>query len=701
MNKNKYMIGLLLLVFSINNSFATDIDILYDRYWKLCLNNPSKANIDASLKLLSIDGSFSDLDYGSTATLSIHLDRLNSFAVVYQTKNSAYYHEASLKNKIYASMQFWIAKNHRPKNWWYRHIQYPRKFGPCLFLINEEMQAEKPRLYDAAIDYLLWAYLKNDHMEGANGADKIYAAFPASILTKNNKQLKEYQRRIKELIVVQNKGEGIEADWMYGQHSRKGRQLYANYEHEYLNSILKILDICKGTTYSVSSVELKTLDNHIINGSQWYAYNKRQDPSQTGRKPSASLNSKFVNNIKMMLGLNTSKRSEILNIHDRILYGKNASSKLIGNRMFWRFDYMIHRRENYFVSSRLTSTRTVGMESGNGEGVENYYTSSGLNFLLRSGNEYDYPYFTKMNFRQWPGITVEQDRSTLPLVDWGRRSRNRKAFAGGVSNGHYGAIGTIYKKRRVKAYKSCFYFDNEYVALGSGIKASNATKAPIFTTINQTLQKNTITYSKNKSQQRVEKGSGTINVSNLNWVLQDSIAYLNLLPTSKFKISSDIRSGTPIFTVGIDHGEDPKDADYAYLVYPNTSVVSVGRYCTNLPLEILSNTKILQAVYHKDLRITQAIFYKAGSITLANGNILTVDKPSAIMIKDLDFKYQITVGNPLCETSNPDSITITIDVKLYGPNTTWDGKNSEIKIKLPQGDYAGQSVSTIVPYKND
>lgn len=693
--KKKYIIALFfILVIPFHETFASDIDTLYNRYMQICFKKSSEASVQTALSFLNEDGSFSDLDYNSKDQLLQHLYRLKTLGNAYQSKENKFYKDSTLKKKIFASIQFWVSKDHRPANWWYRHVGYPQEFGPSLFLMNVEMKTEMPQLFAQAIDYLMWAYKKYDHMEGANGADKIFGAYPAAILTQNDTLLKKFQEDIKGLIVVQNQGEGIEPDWMYGQHSMLGRQLYANYEHEYLHSILTLLVLCKGTVYGVTEPHLSILDDHFILGNQWYVYNRHQDPSQTGRRPTSTLNGRFLNNLKLLISLDTPKKDELLVIQDRVINGRKAATKLVGNRMFWRFDYMIHRRDNYFVTSRLTSTRTLGMESGNGEGVNNYYTSAGLNFIFRTGFEFDAPYFEAMNYRQWPGTTVEQDDRKLPSVDWGKRSSNKNPFAGGVSNGFYGAIGTIYKKRSITAHKSWFYFDHEFVALGTGIKQSFG-KANVMTTINQVLQKGNITFSQNNNLQILDKDSGTKYLSNLDWVIQDSMAYLNLNPTSSFIIASDSRANATFFTIGIDHGKNPKNEEYAYLVYPNINKDSLQRYIENFPLQILSNSKIVQALYHNDLKIMQAIFFKAGSITLANGMLLTVNKPCAIMIKEIDSIYQISIGNPLCETSNPDSIMLTVNTKLLGENIIWDGTVSTIKINLPQGDYAGKSVTII------
>lgn len=561
--------------------------------------------------------------------------------------------------------------------------------------MNQELKTDHPELFQQAIEYLLWAYNKNDHMEGANGADKIFAALPAAILTENDTLLKRFQQQIKDLIVVQTFGEGIEPDWMFSQHSFQGRQLYANYQQEYLNSILSYLDLCKGTIYTVSSTELTVLDNHIINGMQWYVYKKHQDPAQTGRRPSSTLNSRYSNNLSLMIAQDSPQKEQLLNIQDRIFLLQDIELKLLGNRMFWRFDYMIHRREGYYVSSRLTSTRTIGMESGNGDGLDNYYTSAGLNFIFRTGLEYETPYFKVMNPRQWPGTTAEQGDRKLPSVEWGKNSRNNNRYAGGVSNQNYGTIGFIYDKKNLEATKSWFYFDNEFVALGCGI-SQRFGKDSIMTTLNQVIQKGPVFYSENRTMKRLEIGFGITKVNNPEWFLQDSIGYINLQGTSNFAISSEIKNKTSLFSLGIEHGKNPRDESYAYVVYPNCSEEDLNLYRENNPIQILSNTNSIQAVYHKQLKITQIHFYEAGTLQLADSTTLTVDNPCAVMIIEKDSLIEISVGNPLCESKNPETITLQFSKFLLGEQVLNFRRTSSFTIELPQGDFAGKSVVILV-----
>ncbi|MBC7485323.1 MAG: discoidin domain-containing protein [Cytophagaceae bacterium] len=691
----KILFVCLVVIFSFATTlcFADDFDIISKRLFDDALYNPSKSEVDAVRALLKTNGSFSDLNYSNaTPDLSDHLTRILSLAAAYQSVGNTYYHNATIKAQYFSSLQFWVTTNHTPDNWWFREIGYPKTLGLSFILMSVELKNENTFLLASTVSYLRVAYLNNKNMEGANGADKIAGAFPSSVVMKNTAELTKYTSQITSLIVIQNKGEGIEADYLFAAHSIDGRQVYGSYSTEYMQSILNYISYVKGTFCDVSSSTYILLEDFAIEGIQWYMYKRHIDPNQTGRKTSSVKGIDVIpENIKKLVDLQTPRTSLVNAAYDRVLNGAKAATFLSGNKMFWRFDYMIHRRQNYYVSSRMISTRTCGLESGDGDGNNNYYGGSGLNFIIRSGKEYEGNYFTVFNYRQFPGITVEQDNATLPLVDWSVGAGGGNAFAGGVSDGTYGAAGMIHNRRNVTARKSWFYFENEYVALGSGINQTNGT-ANVFTTLNQALQKGIITYSKNSTQQTAGTGLGSTASANPDWIFQDSIAYINLDATSNFKISSDTRLGTNIFTVGVDHGKNPGNATYSYIVYPNTSITTTTNYKANLPLQILSNTNTVQAVYHKTQKISQVIFYVAGSLTLADGKVITVNAPSAVMIKEIVSGYEITVANPLCEKSNPASLSLTINKPLEGNGVTWNGTVSTIMFALPQGNYAGQSV---------
>jgi hypothetical protein len=210
------------------------------------------------------------------------------------------------------------------------------------------------------------------------------------------------------------------------------------------------------------------------------------------------------------------------------------------------------------------------------------------------------------------------------------------------------------------------------------------------------IQKTPVIYAENQIIKTVSIGSGITKVNNPEWFLQDSIGYINLLDSNHFAISSEIKNKTSLFSIGIEHGKNPKDETYAYVVYPNCSEEDLNRYRENNPILILSNTKQIQAVFHKQLNITQIHFYEAGTLHLADSTMLTVDQPCAVMIIEKDSVIEISVGNPLCESKNPEFITLQFSKFLKGSQVETDRKTSTLKIELPQGDFAGNSVEIMI-----
>lgn len=66
----------------------------------------------------------------------------------------------------------------------------------------------------------------------------------------------------------------------------------------------------------------------------------------------------------------------------------NGTQKLLGNKGFWISDYMIHRRENFVVSTKMISTRSANTEIVNGANFYAYYFGKGSMLTHVTGQEY-------------------------------------------------------------------------------------------------------------------------------------------------------------------------------------------------------------------------------------------------------------------------------------------------------------------------
>jgi chondroitin AC lyase len=538
----------------------------------------------------------------------------------------------------------------------------------------QEIKKDKV-LFDKTIKYLRWSYenASPSRLTGANGADIIMGSLAASVMTDNHEQMIDFRNQMDRLLSIQNGGEGVEPDYMFSQHSQggKARQIYyGNYGKEFINSVLFYFEFCNNTQYN--SVGISLLEDMYVNGVQWIFFNKNYDPNQAGRyNTSNQYYGQFESMTKRLLNLQTSRKDELKKVYERIT-GENS---LTGNRMFWRFDYMINRRADYMVSTRMSSTRTAGSEAGLGFGEYNYYSGNGTNYIFVSGNEYSGDYFKKFNHRQFPGITAEQDSAKLPIPNWGENASNGNPFAGGVSDSTYGTCGMILDRRELQAHKSWFYFDEEFVCLGAGIHQTNG-KALVYTTLNQCNANGEVQYSTKGKTSKLKDPKEIINV---NWVLHGKIGYFNLEPTSTFVVACD----SILFSANINHGVNPKNGTYAYIVKPRMESISEAKkYGKNIPVQIISNTDKIQAVKNTKLNVTEVVFYEAGSLQLSNEKSIVVDAPCALLWKE--NTGQITLANPLCETKNPSVIIVKIQNK---------DKITEIAFQMPTGVKSGSSVT--------
>lgn len=670
MNTNKKILIVLLFCCSLISLHAGDFKTIYDRmYTEYVLTNPSASSVETVLSQMDNDGRFYRINYelkdGSPRN---HLQWLTLLAVAYNNPENKYYRSADLKQKLLGGIRFWVTTNNNANNWWFRYIAYPKELSKSVILMADEIKKDK-ELFAGTVKYLRWAYESADeqHMTGANGCDIIMGALTASILTENHDQMVEFKNRMTKLISIQ-RTEGISPDYMYGQHCGTGRQLYiASYGKEYINSALYYIEFTNKTQYSSPGVSL--IEDFYINGIQWVFYSRNYDPNQSGRYDNSNrFYDQFESMTNRVVKLNTDRKAEIKKVYDRIK-GENS---LTGNRMFWRFDYMINRRANYMVSTRMSSTRTVGAEAGNGDGEFNFYSGNGTNYIFVTGKEYGGEYFKRFNYRQFPGITAEQDDAVLPVNDWGAGGLNGNSFAGGVSDSTNGACGMILDKRGIKAHKAWFYFDTEFVCLGAGINQNDG-KSAVYTTLNQSNAAGPVQYSVQGKTSGLKEPKSVVNPD---WVLHGRIGYFNLDPTSTFELACD----TSLFSANINHGINPKDKTYAYLIKPGVQSGSeAAKY--QIPVKILSNTAQLQAVQHNVLNLVEVIFYQPGTLKMENGDVISVDSPCA-MLWNLN-KKEIHVANPRCESENPTSIHLKI---------IQNKQEVTYSVTLPVGDFAGRSV---------
>ena len=98
----------------------------------------------------------------------------------------------------------------------------------------------------------------------------------------------------------------------------------------------------------------------------------------------------------------------------------------------------------------------------------------------------------------------------------------------------------------------------------------------------------------------------------------------------------------------IDHGVDPKGAEYSYVILPNRTDEQTSMYAANPDVEILANNSKVQAVRDKSAKSTGIVFWEAGTF-----DGITVTKPCIIMKNEKDDgSFILFISDPTHKVGN-------------------------------------------------
>ena len=461
---------------------------------QLLSSSPSASTVQGYMSSLQANGSWADVDYASTAATNwsplTHLQRMEAMAQLYNNPKSSLYQNTTLATNLSSAMNYWIATNAQSTNWFDNDIAGPQALGAAMVLAKPVFSSSQ-----LASGQTILGRAKSviPQYTGQNVVDLSIAGVYSAIVSGSTADMNGAFGSMNGTVFVSKFGtDGIQADSTYHIHDI---QLYmGGYGTSYINDMLNWASISAGTSYALTDSQQRTIGNYLLDGTQWFIRGRTLDLAADGRPVTVptyvGAGDGYGGAIRMLLlgNYRTSELQAFLARQQAIVQSGSASSTqntLTGNRAFFDSDAMVQQRAGYYASVKVTSTRTSDPESGNSQGLKNLYLGDGVNQIMVTGNEY-LGIQPVWNWYRLPGTTVEQDgRSLKPASDWGV-VHGTTAYAGGVSDGKYGAEAFNYSRFDVSAKKSWFFFDNEEVALGAGINSNNAS-FEVDTTLNQCL----------------------------------------------------------------------------------------------------------------------------------------------------------------------------------------------------------------------
>ncbi|MCX7016268.1 MAG: polysaccharide lyase 8 family protein [Candidatus Sumerlaeota bacterium] len=647
---------------------------------------------------LAADGHWPDINYHDTHRAAWqtdqHVSRILAMAKAWKLQASPLKGDAALKAALDKALAYWNANDFQCPNWYQNKITVPRLLGQTLLVLEGDLSQE---LWDGALQIIRHGQLG---MTGANLTWLAQVNIMRACLENNPGLAMECFQRVADEIRI-SPADGIQADFSFYQH---GRQFYSGgYGIGFANDIPGFVALARDTGFQLPKDKLEIHARYLLDGEQWMIWKGLFDYSACGRgitrkSGGGDSGAKMANSCESMAQACPDLQPDLEAAAKRLRGDKDARP-LVGNRSYWRCDYMAHRRADFFSSVRMTSNRLLQTEIVNDENQRGQFLSDGVQYVYRTGQEYK-GIFPVWDWRRLPGITCEQ-KPEPPQVSKDKIRFGECSFVGAVSDGMCGMAAMDFARGPLAARKAWFFLDGEIVCLGAGVSCSSDN--PVLTSVNQCLMKGPVTVFDGSRAKETPRGEQTLAASS--WVFHDGVGYV-FPDQSGVHLRADVQKGSwgdinfqyskdeaalDVFSLWIDHGAQPTDAAYQYVIAPAAALEEMEDYATALPFTVLQNAPALQAIWSQPLGLWQAAFYEPGEIKTPGDLAIAVDKPCLMMARKMDRKLEISVSNP---EHQPLEVIVTVNQPLKGEGAEPAGAGAtRITFVLPGELYAGQTVT--------
>jgi chondroitin AC lyase len=657
-------------------------------------NRISQDRVQDYLDGLRETGGWRDIDYDDVSRThwgpANHPARLAQLAEVYCVDP-----DETVKDAVLRGLQFWVDKDPQSDNWWWNCISSPRDLSKTLLLMGDVVST------DLVAATALLVHRSTFKRTGANLTNEASNLLVLACAIGDVDLLRESIAQLTGEIRVAIGEEGIQVDNSFHQH---GPQLQmSSYAEVFARDATEHGLLFDGTQFALSDVQISALSEFVREGQQWFTWGHRVDFHGMGRGIGRTGGTGGAGGMRLiaqrMAQIDPTHKETydaiVARSKDELAPDVNAPK---GNRHYYRSDVMVHRPGHFHTSMRMHSTRTYGCEVRvNQENLKGYHVSDGAYFVMQSGDEY-LDIQPVWDWRKLPGVTYRETDEPFPyggdVLQHGKTN-----FVGGVSDGHVGVAAMDWVKDDVRARKAYFFFDEGFVCLGAGISAELDEK--VATSVNQCLLNGDVLV---LCESLTEMGRGRLEGGRVRGVHHDGIGYY-FLGNQNVVVRSDAQTGSwkdleanskhkelmtkDVFSLWVDHGEQPSDGSYAYAVMPGMGRELFVDKAGVFPFAILKQTSAVQAVEFADQGLVQIAFFEAGGLQVLGGLDVEVNMPCLVMVQKEGRGLVLSVADP---TQKLNQIQFKLDGLFEGDGAVVDGTSTVVTIDLPQDEWAGKTV---------
>ncbi|MFD3498258.1 polysaccharide lyase 8 family protein [Streptomyces sp. NPDC058678] len=582
-------------------------------------------------------------------------------------------------------------------NWWEWQIGSPRLLMDLTAALHDHLTDARRQAACAAVDHFIPDMMLTDYSgtsTGANRVDLCRSVALRGILGRAPDRIALARDALSPVFPYVTEGDGLYADGSFVQHTwvaysgtygqvmldglgrlfallagsawevtDPNRQIILDsVDHAYAPLIHDGLVMDSVNGRAISRGHLRSDDRHVLRGDHFHGQQIIAAIALLAEGASAAERQRWYGRIKGWIERDTVAPiltapqfgvADLARLHAVAASPVAPAPEPTGHHLFPAMDRAVHRRPAFTASLAMASDRIAHYECGNGENPRGWHTGAGMVawWPRGRGDQYTDWYWPTVDWYRLPGTTV----STRRLPDraggrWGEPKPDVR-WVGGTTDGEYAAIGQHLKGlgSTLEARKSWFCVADAVVCLGAGITCTDG--VPVETVVdNRNLgEDGTPAFVRGHGWAHLEDHGG--------WLLP--AGDLRTLREDRTGAWSDINTGGTTErrtrrwqTLWLDHGTDPVDASYVYVLMPGAARRTVAaRAADRHWLSVLANDTVRQAVRIPSLGLTAATFWQAGT---AGG--LTVSAGASVLVRRHGRTATLCVSEPP-RTGEPLEIT--------------------------------------------
>jgi len=341
--------------------------------------------------------------------------------------------------------------------------------------------------------------------------------------------------------------------------------------------------------------------------------------------------------------------------------------------MWYSGDICVQHKQGCMVGLRMPSSRSYGYECMNGDNGDGWYTGEGALYLYTPTGEDEYSpkWWSYADKHLIPGTTVD-DRAR-EIMFFNKAWKCSRDFVGGVSldgqfvtaamdyeafhnevdegradNG-YGRSLPVYHCT-LTAQKSWFFFDRAIVATGTCISAHDGYSVRTVIENRMLGDEDYVIIDGNK----IDYKSGEFTLDNAERVYIPCSGGYFFPNKCRLAVRFYENEGVRFVSIWIDHGIDPQNENYEYILLPNASIAEFEIYDVD-DIEVLRNDGQIQAASEMSSGLCGVIFREKASF-----KEIHAEQPMIIMLRK-DKSDNIVSLNTCDPTQKLESFAFSID----------------------------------------